>query len=96
MNRQFGNRSILIGNQANVAALVERLEQPHDLGSLEYGLRLALDGHEILAYTADRPGMRRFARALRGQLLTLAEESSAPAGEAATASTRVAGSETAP
>jgi hypothetical protein len=94
MNHQFGHRSILIGKQDRVDALVESLDQQHERGSLEHGLRLALDGHEILAYTTDRAGMRRFARALRGQLLTLAKDTTAPATEAVT--TQVAGSTGAP
>ena len=31
-------------------------------------LALLLGGHEVLAYTTDRAGQRRFARALRGKL----------------------------
>ena len=40
-----------------------------------YGERLsrALEGHEVLAYTTDPKGLRRFARALRARLFSVAD-----------------------
>jgi hypothetical protein len=85
MKRHFGDRSILIGNHQKVTALIQRLEASHERGTLDHRLWFALDGCQVLAYTTDGRGMRRFARALRGQLLDLAEASSSPASTPARA-----------
>jgi hypothetical protein len=67
----FGPRCVLIGHQERVAWLASpAAAAPSDT----YGerLSLALSGREVLAYTTDARGLRRFARALRGRLFSIA------------------------
>ena len=59
-------RYVLIGQHDRVAALAAR---DPGLTPVERRLAALLDGREVLAYTVDRRGLRRFARALRGTLL---------------------------
>ena len=65
----FGERCLLVGRHDQVGWLADPpAARP---GSDEERLLRLLDGHEVLAYTTDRRGMRRFARALRARLLTV-------------------------
>ena len=69
LTRLFGPRCLLVGRHDRVAWLADPpAARP---GSDEERLLRLLDGHEVLAYTIDRRGMRRFARALRARLLTV-------------------------
>jgi hypothetical protein len=68
LTRMFGARCLLVGRHDRVARFAAA-ETPQ-AGSLDERLLRLLDGHEVLAYTTDRRGMRRFARALRARLLT--------------------------
>jgi hypothetical protein len=67
---QFGDRCVLIGQYDRVAALAD--VPPGSPASTPIERRLAhlLEGRDVLAYTTDPKGLRRFARALRGELLT--------------------------
>lgn len=71
LDRLCASRSIIIGEQASV----ERWSQDGGAasGDTTLGARFAarLDGRHVLAYTTDRRGMRRFARALHGMLLDI-------------------------
>jgi hypothetical protein len=73
LDRLCANRSIVIGEQASV----ERWSQDVGVasGDTALGARFAarLDGRQVLAYTTDRAGMRRFARALHGMLLDIGD-----------------------
>ena len=69
LTRLFGPRCLLVGRHDRVGWLADSpAARP---GSDEERLLRLLDGHEVLAYTTDRRGMRRFARALRARLLTV-------------------------
>jgi hypothetical protein len=61
----FENRCVLIGHRERVAALASR-----EPGSIERRLVDRIQGREVLAYETDARGLKRFARALRGLLLT--------------------------
>jgi hypothetical protein len=65
---QSGDRSVLIGQYERVAALAAR---DGELTPAARRLAALLHGREVLAYTSDRRGLRRFARALRSVLLAL-------------------------
>jgi hypothetical protein len=69
LTKRFGDACVLIGRHERVAALAL---EPGDRGPTPVERRLIdlLDGREVLAYTTDPRGLKRFARALRGQLLT--------------------------
>jgi hypothetical protein len=69
LTRMFGERCLLVGRHDRVARLAAP-ETPAP-GSLDERLLRLLDGHEVLAYTTDRRGIRRFARSLRARLLTV-------------------------
>jgi len=75
LTRRFGPRCLLVGRHDRVAWLAD---PPPGLGSDQERLLRLIEGHEVLAYTTDRRGIRRFARSLRAKLLTV--ESSAAAG----------------
>jgi hypothetical protein len=68
---QARTRCVFIGHYDRVAALATSSNPPEpavrQLASL-------LEWQQILAYTTDRKGMKRFARALRSKLLTLSSE----------------------
>lgn len=69
MIRRFGPRCLLVGRHDLVAWLADSPAaglEPKD----ERLVRL-LDGYEVLAYTTDWRGIRRFARSLRSKLLTV-------------------------
>ena len=71
MTRKFGPRCLFVGRYDRVAWLAD---PPARLGSDEQRLLRLVDGHEVLAYTTDRRGIRRFARSLRANLLTVTSE----------------------
>jgi len=67
---RFGSRWLLVGRYDQVRHLAD----PRNVfppGSVVARLADLLDGHEILAYTTDRRGQRRFARALRVRFTAL-------------------------
>ena len=68
LTRRFGPRCLLVGRHDRVAWLAD---PPLGLGSDEQRLLRLIEGHEVLAYTTDRRGIRRFARSLRAKLLTV-------------------------
>lgn len=65
---QSGERFVLIGQYERVAALARR-DGEHTPAARR--LAALLHGREVLAYTTDRRGLRRFARGLRSLLLAL-------------------------
>ena len=69
LTNRFGDRCVLIGQYDEVATLAAA---PPGTGSDPVHRRLVhlLEGREVLAYTTDRQGLKRFARSLRGLLLT--------------------------
>ena len=71
LTHRFGPRCLIVGQHDRVARLADTSGVADEPGSLDNRLRALLDGHEILAYTTDRRGLRRFSRALRGRLLTV-------------------------
>jgi len=72
LTNRFGDRCVVIGHHERVAALAT--VPPGERGPAPVERRLAdlLEGREVLAYTTDPQGQKRFARALRGLLLTRA------------------------
>jgi hypothetical protein len=66
---RFGHKCVLIGQHERVAALAAPKPADHQPTSIERGLVDLLHGREVLAYTTDPKGLKRFARALRGLLL---------------------------
>jgi hypothetical protein len=62
-----GDRCVLIAQHERVAALTST--DRACLTPEEQRLATLLAGRQVLAYTGDRRGLRRFARALRGMLL---------------------------
>src|SRR5262249_58217905 len=71
LQRLGPGRCILIGEQAAIARLVSEPALLHP-GSLDARIARLLDGRDVIGYTIDRKGMRRFARALYGALLDTA------------------------
>jgi hypothetical protein len=63
MNR-MAQRCVFIGQYERVAHLAE----PAATNSVSGQLQAMIDGQQVLAYTTDRPGNRRFIRALRATL----------------------------
>lgn len=70
LTRRFGSRCLLVGRNDRVAWLAH--PPAATPGSDEERLLRLLDGYEVLAYTTDRRGTRRFARSLRTRLLAAA------------------------
>ena len=70
LTARFGSRCVVIGHHDRVSRLAAPPGSGPSAGSLDERLARLLDGREVLAYTTDRRGMRRFARALRGTLLS--------------------------
>jgi hypothetical protein len=70
LTRRFGERCVVIGNHEQVAALAGLPSSNVGATAVERRLAALLDGREVLVYTTDRHGLKRFARALRGLLLT--------------------------
>lgn len=60
---------VAIGEYAQVAHLAGASEERQTNGALWMSIAALLKGREILAYTTDPRGLKRFARALRGVLL---------------------------
>ena len=65
---RYDGEYVLIGHHARAAALAS---SDPALTSVERRLAALLAGQEVLAYTTDRRGLKRFARALRQKLLGL-------------------------
>jgi hypothetical protein len=71
LTKQFGSSCVLIGQHEQVTRLAALLPGTSDgPESIEHRIVRHLDGREILAYTTDPRGLERFARALRGLLLS--------------------------
>ena len=70
LTNRFGDRCVLIGSHERVAALATLASREPGLTSVEQRLIDRIDRREVLAYTTDARGLKRFARALRGLLLT--------------------------
>jgi hypothetical protein len=70
LTKRFGDKCVLIGHHTRVAALAALPPAGGGARSVEGRLAALLDGREVLAYTTDPQGLKRFARALRGLLLT--------------------------
>ncbi len=68
---QFGARCVFVGHYDRVRRLAADAEETPSLGGLNDRLSILLDGQEVLAYTTDLQGMKRFARALRAKFQTL-------------------------
>jgi len=71
LQRLCPGRCILIGEHARIARWASE-PAPLGTGSLDAHVARLLDGRDVIAYTTDRKGMRRFARALYGVLLDTA------------------------
>jgi hypothetical protein len=67
---RFGSRCVFVGDYERVERLAGNAVTPPE--SLDGRLSVLLDGQEVLGYVTDRRGMRRFARALRSKLQTVA------------------------
>ena len=70
LTKRFGDKCVVIGHHERVAALATLSPADRAGTSVERRLAHLLEGREVLAYTADARGLKRFARALRGLLLT--------------------------
>lgn len=71
LQRLCPGRCILIGEQARIARWASE-PAPLGPGSLDAHVAGLLDGRDVIGYTTDPKGMRRFARALYGVLLDTA------------------------
>ena len=71
LDRLCANRSIIIGEQASVERWSRDVAVASGDTELDARFAARLDGRLVLAYTTDRAGMRRFARALHGMLLDI-------------------------
>jgi hypothetical protein len=71
----LGSKFVVIGERERVLRLGTASTGPSR--ELAHRLAVALDGQRVLAYTTDRRGQRRFARALRNRLDTLPAPASA-------------------
>lgn len=69
LSTRFGPRCVLVGEHARVSTLAAPPGEGPASGALEARAARLLDGREVLAYTTDRRGMRRFASALHARLL---------------------------
>ncbi len=67
--RRIGGNCIVIGQHERIAALADHLGGNGGRTPIERRLAQLLDGQEVLGYSVDRRGLKRFARALRGMLL---------------------------
>ena len=70
LTKHSGDRCVLIGHFDRVSALAGLPRADRPFTAVERRLADLLKGREVLAYTADPQGLTRFARALRGLLLT--------------------------
>jgi hypothetical protein len=71
LTKRFGDKCVVIGHYDRVLALATSSSGDGTRNSVERRLADLLQGREVLAYTADPQGLKRFARALRGLLLTV-------------------------
>jgi hypothetical protein len=69
LERLCAGRRILIGEQGRLAQWCGDATVDPESAAARFAARL--DGQDVLAYTVDRRGMRRFARALYGKLLDI-------------------------
>jgi hypothetical protein len=67
LERLCPGRRILIGEYGRLTQWCGDVAPDPDSAAARFAARL--EGHDVLAYTVDRRGMRRFARALYGRLL---------------------------
>jgi hypothetical protein len=67
--RRFGDRCVIIGRHERVIALAA-VPQGQGPASIDDRLVEMIGDRDVLVYTTDRSGLKRFARALRGVLLT--------------------------
>jgi hypothetical protein len=68
---RIGSKCMFVGHYDRVRGLVVDREAAASPESIDARLSISLEGQEVLAYTTDRRGMKRFARALRDKLETL-------------------------
>jgi hypothetical protein len=68
---RFGARCVLTCHQDRIGRLQTGAAE-RTTGSIDERLARLLDGREVLAYEADRNGMKRFARSLQAKLITVA------------------------
>jgi len=68
--RRFGDKCVLIGRYESVTALATPPSAAHAGTSVERRAAALLADRDVLAYTTDPAGLKRFARALRALLLT--------------------------
>ena len=73
LERSHPGRWIVIGEHQRVAVWANRTADSFPAGSIDARAAALLDARDVLAYTTDRRGMRRFARALHGMLLDIAD-----------------------
>jgi hypothetical protein len=66
---RFGDACVVIGQYERVAVLAGVESGDRALSAVERRMATLLDDREVLAYTTDPKGLRRFARALRGRFL---------------------------
>ncbi len=71
LSGQFGSRWVLVGHYDRVRQLAADAKEAPSPGAFIDRLLILLDGQEVLAYTTDQPGIKRFARALQAKLQTL-------------------------
>jgi len=69
---RLGPRCVFVGERTRVARLTDPMSGSSPVPALDAELSHLLDGREVLAYTTDARGKRRFARALRSKLLEAA------------------------
>jgi hypothetical protein len=77
LDRLCASRSIIIGEQGRVERWARDEAASSGDASLYARFAERLEGRDVLAYTTDSTGMRRFARALHGRLLDI-EDGPAP------------------
>jgi hypothetical protein len=77
LRSRLGSRCVFIGRHDRALRLAAAATAP-SCTPVDKHVSLLLEGEEILAYTSGRRGMRRFARALRGKLLSVSTEPDAP------------------
>jgi hypothetical protein len=70
LTKRFGDKCVVIGHHEPLVALAALPSGNPGATRVERRLVELLEGREVLAYTTDRRGLKRFAAALRGLLLT--------------------------
>jgi hypothetical protein len=70
LTRRFGPKCVLIGQHERVTQLTALSHDRSMPPSVGQRIANLLEGREVLAYTTDPRGLKRFARALRGLLLS--------------------------